>query len=226
MNILIIAATQLEIKPFITKINSEKSDNEFPERIHFKNHSINFLITGVGMVFTTYKLTKALNIKGYDLVINAGIAGSFNRNIKIGDVVFVEQEEFGDLGIENSNRFETVFEKGFTKKNEFPFKDGLLNCNFPESTKSIDLTHVKALTSNTAHGNQNTINKLIEKFNPDIETMEGAAFFYVCLIEKVNFIEIRAISNYVETRDTSKWDIPQALENLSNHLIKIINKIE
>ena len=37
--------------------------------------------------------------------------------------------------------------------------------------------------------------------------MEGAAFFYVCLKEKVNFFQIRAISNFVEKRNKKNWEI-------------------
>jgi futalosine hydrolase len=98
-------------------------------------------------------------------------------------------------------------------------------CNLPEFIKTNPIRKVKGLTSNTAHGNQVQIDKLINKFEADIETMEGAAFFYVCLMEKVNFIEIRAISNYVESRDTSKWNIPIALENLTAFMIRLLNDL-
>jgi len=54
--------------------------------------------------------------------------------------------------------------------------------------------------------------------------MEGAAVFYVCLFEKIPFLEIRAISNYVEVRDTTKWDIPTAIENLTDELFRFLRK--
>jgi futalosine hydrolase len=225
MNILIVSATEMEIKPFIYKTNIQTDDIKFPTSIHYKKHKIDIFITGIGSLLTTYDLTRVLRQHNYDLIINAGIAGSFNRNISIGEVVLVVQEEFGDLGIEDSNGFRSAFEMNFIKLNEFPFTNGQLKCILPASLKELNLKSIKGLTSNTAHGNQNTINQLINKFNPDIETMEGAAFFYVCLMEKVNFIGIRAISNFVETRDKSKWNIPLATENLSNKLIQIIESL-
>jgi futalosine hydrolase len=225
MNILLVVATKLEIKPFIAKINYQHAENEFIETIQINNNCVDILITGIGLVFTAYKFTKALNKKSYDFVIHAGIAGSFNRNLNIGDAVIVEQEEFADLGIEESSGFNTIFEKGFLNNNEFPFEKARMKCNLPESIKNTVFKRVRGISSNTAHGNDVTIRQIKEKFKPDIETMESAAFFYVCLMEKVNFIEIRTISNYVETRNPSKWDIPLATENLSMALFQIINAL-
>ena len=79
---------------------------------------------------------------------------------------------------------------------------------------------------NTAHGNKHSINALIEKFGADIETMEGAAVFYVCLMERIPFCEIRSISNYVEERNVANWNIPLAIENLGKILITFIKSLE
>jgi futalosine hydrolase len=222
MNILLVAATELEVKPFIEKAGGYLGSKECPKLIHFHHLTIDVLITGVGLVFTSYKLVKALTLKKYNLIINAGIAGSFNRNIPIGDVVIVGEEEFGDLGIEDKSGFHTIFEMGFIKANEFPFENACLKYSIPKEFEHLELKQVKAISSNMAHGDELKIKQLFKKFNPDIETMEGAAFFYVCLMEKSNFIQIRAISNYVEGRDASKWNIPLAIENLSVKLLKII----
>jgi futalosine hydrolase len=54
--------------------------------------------------------------------------------------------------------------------------------------------------------------------------MEGAAVFYVCLLEKIPFLEIRAISNYVDIRDTEKWDIPTATDNLTNEIFRFLRR--
>ena len=84
------------------------------------------------------------------------------------------------------------------------------------------LKPVKAITVNTATGSEITRKKLIKKFNPDIETMEGATFFYICARENIPFLAIRAISNRVEPRDKSKWNIQLALDNLSEKLNEVI----
>ncbi|HNJ95959.1 MAG TPA: futalosine hydrolase, partial [Ferruginibacter sp.] len=66
--------------------------------------------------------------------------------------------------------------------------------------------------------------QLVEHFQPDIESMEGAALHYVCLQEKVPFIQLRAISNYVGERDKSKWKMQEAITNLHNELLKLLNQ--
>ncbi len=55
-----------------------------------------------------------------------------------------------------------------------------------------------------------------------METMESAGVFYVCLMEKVNFLAIRAISNFVEPRNKEAWNIPLAIANLNRVLFEII----
>ena len=224
MNLLIVAATKLEIKPFLKKINYHKDDWTDSTSLKYNTHQLDIKITGVGLVFTTYHLIKALNKKKYDLVINAGIAGSFDQNQKIGEVVNVVREEFADLGIEGTNNFNTLFDLGFADKNEFPFKEGKLWNNF-DSEVIIGLPKVAGVSSNIAHGSQKSIDFLIDKFNADIETMEGAAFFYVCLQEKVCFVQIRSISNYVEPRNKDGWNIPLALSNLSDFLVNLIDNL-
>ena len=53
--------------------------------------------------------------------------------------------------------------------------------------------------------------------------MECAALHYVCLQQNVPFLQIRSVSNEVGERDKSKWKIKEAVENLNNELIKILN---
>ena len=59
-----------------------------------------------------------------DLVINAGIAGSYKEEIKIGDVVMPVTDCFADAGIEDGNNFLTLTEAGLLSPGEFPFSRG------------------------------------------------------------------------------------------------------
>ena len=45
--------------------------------------------------------------------------------------------------------------------------------------------------------------------------MEGAAFFYVCSMEHIPFIQLRAISNRVELRNRKAWKMDLALANVA-----------
>jgi len=65
----------------------------------------------------------------------------------------------------------------------------------------------------------------VDKYNPAVESMEGAAFHYACLLEKIPFFQLRSISNYVEVRDKSKWKIPLAIQQLNENLITYIEHL-
>ncbi|MBI4648952.1 MAG: futalosine hydrolase [Bacteroidia bacterium] len=226
MKILAVLATKHEVYPFIQKLGfTEKKNEQFFSGI-YQNINIDILITGIGCHSTIYFMCKTLQKYNYDLLLNAGIAGSYTKEIHIGTVVNVIEDQFIDLGIEENGKFFSLFEKKYLAPDEFPFDDGVLR----NTSKISSITFqkmIKALgaTSNTVHENRANIAHLLEKYCLDIETMEGAAFFYVALIEKIPFIQIRAVSNYVENRNENNWNIPLAIENLSNTLISILNDL-
>ncbi|MDR2383708.1 MAG: futalosine hydrolase [Prevotellaceae bacterium] len=181
--------------------------------------------TGVGIASTVYNLTKLLNNR-FDLVLNIGVAGSFSEKLNTGDVVAVCSETFGDFGIAAKNGFFTCFEENIVDANMFPFVEGILmSPNAEHIARNLSIPLVKGLTNNTVSGEEKLIKKMKDKFSPDIETMEGAAFFFVCLMENVPFAEIRSISNTVEPRDKSKWNIPLAIKNLSDKVNEYLAKI-
>ena len=224
MQILIVSATSFEVKNLIKDLHfTQTNENLYSKNI--KSKSVDILITGIGIAFTIYALTKALNQKKYDFVLNMGIAGSISHKFQIGDVVQVISEEFADLGIRSKNSFSTLFEMGFVDKNNFPFINACLTSTIFENNWFTDLKQVNGLTVNTASGNKKEIEKLKERFKADIESMEGAAFFYVCLMEKIPFAEIRSISNFVEERNKANWDIPLAINNLNGYCKDLLNKI-
>ena len=67
----------------------------------------------------------------------------------------------------------------------------------------------------------NTLQTLDDRYRTvqaDVETMEGAAFFEVCLRHGVSFAEIRAVSNVVGELDHARWNIPAALSGLESAL--------
>ena len=97
MQILVVAATEMEIAPYLLQKNA-----------------MDVLITGVGAPACMYALTKHLQHKRYDFVIQAGIAGSFNSTYALGETFIVQKDVFADLGIYETGAFFTLIEKGFT----------------------------------------------------------------------------------------------------------------
>ncbi len=217
MNLLIVAATELELEYLFEKCSEIKVENNTFFSLELNNFKFDILITGVGIANTVYELTKLLQNKNYNLIINAGIAGSFSDNNKIGDTVEVAEEQFAEMAYKNG-KVQTLFEYGLMKDNDI-YKNGkLLN----SQTVNSGLHRVKGITVNTIYPENQILKK---KFNADVETMEGGAFFYVCLKEKVPFTEIRSISNFVGETDNRKWDIELATKNLAKQLMTIIDNL-
>ena len=223
MKILIVAATSMEVKLLVDEFDYVEERCHNLKQYEFYGVNIDILISGIGTTFTTYNLTNTLKENSYDLAINVGIAGSLTRDLKIGDVVNVISEEFADLGIEEKDNFLTLFEAGFMEPNEYPFDHGVLKAT--NKNGLIDGKKVRGVTANRSHGRELSIAEIHQKFSAHIETMEGAAVFYVCNQIGVPCHEIRAISNFVELRDSSKWNIPLALENLKESLLSVLKRL-
>ncbi len=226
MKILIVAASGREIKRLSDKLEYIKSVNSNYSCYKYGTLLVDMIITGVGSIFTTYNLTKALSASNYDLAINVGIAGSFDYFLEQGFVVNVVQDQFADLGVEEDNNFYTLSEKELMNENIYPFIREVLKNKGNFDIDEVDsLIPVKAITVNTLTGNQDSIEKFRNKFNPEIITTEGAAFFYVCLLEDIPFLQIRAISNFVEIRKIENWNIPLAIKNLNDSIIAIFDEL-
>jgi futalosine hydrolase len=220
LKILLVFATSAEADILNNIRGLQKADGCF----RMGSLELTVLITGVGGISTAWAMKQYLcSNPPPQLAINAGIAGSYNDEYRVGDVVMPVSDCFADMGIESEDKYLTLAEAGLMNPEKFPFKNGCIiaDNNYTGSLNSVIRT-VKAITVNTATGTQATIDKLKRKYYPDIETMEGATFFYICAIEKIPFLAIRGISNKVEPRNKKGWDIPLALDNLAGKLNELL----
>lgn len=226
MNLLLVSATYLEIEPLLLLFNFEKEVNQKLKRYTYKNHNIDVLIPGVGMTCTAYWMGKTLNNKIYDIALNVGLAGSFDDNFKIGDVVNITKDEISELGAEDGESFLSLIDMDLIMDEDFTLQNGEMENTICLDNKTINsLPKVKAITVNTTHGDNESINKAKTLFNPQVESMEGAAFFYACLLEGISCAQIRSISNKVEKRNKDNWNIPLAVKNLCSTTLQIINTL-
>ena len=202
MKLLLVAATKAELGKVFDYYNLRGDD--FVSQPKF-----DVLITGVGMTATAFALGKYLN-SNYNLVLNVGIAGSFDLNIALGSLVNIETDTFAELGAEDHEEFLTINQLGFGE-------------NTCTSTYIFDeLPKVNGITVNKVHGNALSIAKTLSRFNPQTESMEGAAVFYACRMQNIPCLQVRAISNYVEPRNKANWQIGLAIDNLNDWIIQFI----
>lgn len=209
MRILIIAATEHEIRPFL-----ESALHESPR--------VDVLITGVGMVATAFSLSRLLANNSYDLLLNVGIAGTFHKDTPLGTVYRVSEDLFSELGAEEEDRFITLKEMGF---GEVQFQEQLPPL-FTSSLKNLVeyLPSATGITVNSVHGKESSIKAIRDKFSPDVESMEGAAVFYAASQQEIPVLQIRSISNLIEKRNKNNWNIPLAINTLNHWLIQFINE--
>jgi futalosine hydrolase len=220
MRILIVAATQGEVQPLMDALGMQTSDeaaNLFVPR-HTSVANCSVLITGAGMVPTAFALGRHLPHNVYNLVINLGIAGAFDRKFTLGDVFEITQDTFAELGAEDDTRFVNIEQLGLGASIFNP-TSSLSHFTFINPPKAT------AITVNTVHGNDTTIAEVVARLNPQIESMEGAAFFYVCRELKVPCVQIRAVSNYVEKRNRDNWQIGLAVKNLNTFALDLIKEL-
>ena len=223
MRILIVAATAPEIGNLAADLRFSDYDcdqcaNINPELKKIYNGlDISILITGAGMVPTAFALGKHLAKNTYDLAINIGIAGSFDRDIALGEVVEITEDTFAELGAEDDENFITIDELGFGKSG--------FSSTYPLPAK-FNLKKTAAITVNTVHGNEASIKKLSNRVNAQIESMEGAAFFYACAAAGVPCMQIRAVSNYVEKRNRGAWQIGLAIKNLNTFAVDFLKQLK
>ncbi|MFZ4704780.1 MAG: futalosine hydrolase [Bacteroidales bacterium] len=224
MKVLLVSATSFEIEPLFSGMRLVKKHEGHITSYAAKNLELDVLLTGVGMVATAYWLGRTLSAKSYDVAINAGICGSFDRRIAIGEVVDVAQDSFPEMGAEDGEYFLSLIDLDLLGRDEFPFTNGILeNKGVFDHPALGTLRKVKGVTVNKVHGHAESIMKFLKDSRPDIETMEGAAFLYACQSIGLKCLQLRSVSNYIETRDRTAWNIPLAIRNLNLTLSELLS---
>jgi futalosine hydrolase len=214
MRILIVSATAMEAASLKSIVRSRCG------------HDVDVLVTGVGMVATAAWTSRALTQSRYDLAFNVGVCGSFDAGLRPGTVVHVVSDQISELGAEDDRTFLTIQHLGLLGPDEKPFSNGLLvNSTPPDNAALRKLPGVRGITVNTVHGNRESIAAVSERCNPQVESMEGAAFMYACLIHGLPFAQVRAVSNIVESRNRAAWRISEAIANLEKVATEILDHV-
>jgi futalosine hydrolase len=216
MKIALAAATLREIEP---------AQQYLAERLYLKgHHQFSIVLTGVGLMHTTYALSKAWMRDRPDIAIQAGVGGSFHPLFEPGRVVAVREELVGDLGVREQDWLD-LFDMGLADVDGFPWTGGLLVNPHADLLRKTGLEVVRGLSVNQVSTDVAVIRTLMRKFSPVVESMEGAAFHHFCLAEGIPFVQFRAVSNRVGDRDKSNWHMAEAIRSLNESVIQFINHL-
>ncbi len=226
LKILIVAATERESAFLISK----KIKNSTPQLIAVTTNpliQVDLLITGPGMVATTFAMTKTLENNDYQLTINIGICGPLDKKLQPVRLVNIATDQFGDFGAEDDKEFLPAFNIGL-----LPNQKGIQKSGELKSTNKFKISSLKAIpqrkgiTVQKVHGSAKSAREAFDRYGPVMETMEGAAFFYVANQYRIQSLQIRAISNMVEKRNRKSWKIDEAIDALSGYISLLLLELQ
>jgi futalosine hydrolase len=221
--IAIVAATQKEIQPFLTYLEKGAEKHAF-QSFQLHQLQIDILYTGIGIMGTMYALMDYLSHRHPDGWIQAGIGGAYDPSLPITGVYRISNEVVVGFGAqEKDGHIIDPFRLNWMAPDTYPFSDGKLICPFHPNTP---LPEASGMTSFYSHGAASSISLLQQEKTGQIESMEGAAFFYVSLMKKIPFLEFRSISNMVAPRDITSWRIQEAITTLNEALIAVLDASE
>jgi len=216
MRVIISAATVAEWMPSFLNMNTLYTGES--QRLKIQFHQ-----SGIGMLAAGFALTKLAMEDKPDLIIQMGIAGSFDPDLALGSVVVIDEETIGDLGVEEEGKWKDLFDLKLEKSSYHPFEKRKLPNQWLTKFNLLGLKEVNGITVNEISTNPERIQKLIKKYNPGIESMEGAALHYIARETNIPFIQIRAISNYIGERNKANWELKLAIDNLNKTLLAYID---
>lgn len=235
-----MSATDAEVAPLVAKLQHVGDRGPRVRSYAHRGHVVDVLTTGVGMVATAAWCARTLMTRDYDLAFDLGLCGSFDRDLAPPSVVHVLSDRLPELGAEDGEAFLAAHELGLVGENEFPLREGVfVNTAPPDNAALRALRSVNGITVNTVHGDDRTIATLRERLAPRdasarsggaadmprVETMEGAAFMYACLVHGLPFAQVRAVSNFVERRNREAWRIPEAVAALNASAQELLDHI-
>ncbi|MFL5765433.1 MAG: futalosine hydrolase [Bacteroidia bacterium] len=215
MKILVVSATKFEVAPLLEKLNESHANGRISSGL-YRGNEISILVTGIGMTATAYYTGKVLD-GSFDFAMNLGVCGSFNKNLEIGTVVNVYEDQFSELGAEDGDAFLSLADLKLEGISKIQNNSGALHVEIEKLPK------VSGITVNTVHGNEKSIERIWSRYRPYVESMEGAAFMFACEQERIPYIQIRAVSNLVEKRNREAWDLPLAIKNLNSTVQAILD---
>ncbi len=202
MTIGIIGAMEEEITNVLEDMNVVATKNAlgldfYLGTLNNSNNNIVLVRSGIGKVNAALCAQVLIDLFAVDAIINVGVAGAIEKNIKIGDIVIstdAVQHDFDTsaLGDEPGviSRMDTsVF-----------YADPLL---IEAAKKAVESIGFPVYEGRIASGDQFVSEpalkeKIATLFNPICCEMEGAAIAHACYLNRVPFVIIRAISDNAE----------------------------
>ncbi|MGH7737565.1 MAG: hypothetical protein ACREMP_06830 [Candidatus Tyrphobacter sp.] len=173
------------------------------------------LVTGIGPVEAAAHVARALARSAYELVVSAGVAGAYDRDLEIGSGVVVAQETL-ELNAENGDALSLPAERSLVQ----------------HATSDVDCVNrlvargfrsVRGVTSARVTATDATAQRMLS-LGAQIESMEGFAVLRAAALAGVPAVEVRGISNYACERSRSQWDFAAGVRGLAAVLRAVLER--
>jgi futalosine hydrolase len=235
--VLITASVERELSLLVRELGASLADNIGPRRVwraEYLSRPVYLALTGIGKVNAAIVGTHLIERLKPSLIVNTGSGGAYSGSgLSVGDLAIATAEIYGDEGVLTVNGWHnleiigipSVERKGNRYSNEFPLSMEQAAKVFRFATSlGLPVKRGKFVTVSTCSGTSIRGQELENRFNGICENMEGAAIAHTALLYDTPLLEVRGISNMVEDRDISKWDIPRSVEMTQRFLFRCLEK--
>ncbi|GFO59829.1 futalosine hydrolase [Geomonas silvestris] len=189
-------------------------------------------VTGIGKVNAACAATLLLERLAPRLLINTGCGGAIaGSGLEVGDLALASSECFPEEGVQTPQGWRGLDLIGIPTAvrgeraifNEVPLDAALARQALQFAGEQgfravLGPFHTVSTCSGTAERGM----ELAARYPGICENMEGAALAQVAFIYDTPFLEVRGISNLVEDRDLSRWNLKLAVTEAQNFLIKFL----
>jgi futalosine hydrolase len=236
--IAITAATYGEISALAKAFQAQRQSGSLPWDTFVAEDSrkrITFIISGIGTSNASAAASLAAHLFAPQLLISTGCAGAYpGCGLEVGDLALATVEVFADEGVASPEGWRPLEcigiplmeRNGIHYFNEIPLSPHA-NSAALQLADSLGIALVAGtfLTVATCSGTTARGKELKSRFGGLCENMEGAAVALVAARYGIECLEIRGISNQVENRDITRWDIGLASVNCQNFVEQFIRNL-
>jgi len=234
-SIAVIAATPQELSALIEAFQALRHPGSLPWDIFVAQDAstnIFFTISGIGTANASAASAVVAHLFTPGLIITTGCAGAYpGSGLETGDISLATTEVFADEGVVIPEGWRSLEQIGIPLLdrsgrryfNEIPLshQENKTALHVAEQL-GTKLIAGRFLTVATCSGTIERGQELLVRFGGICENMEGAAVALTAARFGIECIELRGISNYVETRDRTRWDISLAAENSQRFIEQFI----
>ncbi len=198
------------------------------------------LHSGIGKINAASAVTALLESRIPGAVIVIGCGGAYPESgLEVGDLALATEEVLADEGVQTPEGFVDFARLGFplleqggpVMTRRFAADARLLEEARPLLDHAAEVAGVKLamgplVTVSTCSGTSQAALEMVRRTAGICENMEGAAVAQICRLYEVPFLELRGISNRVDNRDLSHWDLPLAAEVAQRALLAYLKGLQ